>query len=39
MGRLINPDTGELAPPKVQKAIKEDWFKKAIKKGLNLLEE
>ena len=30
-GNLVDPDTGELAPPSVQKVMKETWFQKAIK--------
>ena len=30
-GNLVDPDTGELDPPSVQKVMKETWFQKAIK--------
>ena len=38
-GNLVDPDTGELAPPSVQKVMKETWFQKVIKKGLKILGE
>ena len=38
-GNLINPKTGELAPPKVQKVTGESWFQRAIEKGLQILGE
>lgn len=38
-GNLVSIETKEIAPPRVRKVLKEDWFKKAIKKGLNILGE
>ena len=38
-GNLVDPDTGKLAPPRVQKVMKETWFQNAIKKGLKILGE
>ena len=39
--KLVNPDpdNGELAPPRVQKVLKEEWFQKALKKALKILGE
>lgn len=38
-GNLVDPNTGELAPPKAQKVTKEPWFQKAIEKALSILGE
>ena len=38
-GNLINPKTGELAPPRVQKVTGESWLQRAIEKGLQILGE
>ena len=38
-GNLVDPDTGELAPSRVQKVTEETWFQNAIKKGLKILGE
>ncbi len=38
-GKLFNSDTGELAPPSIQKVMNEGWFKKAIVKALSILGE
>lgn len=38
-GKLVDPETGELAPPKVQKVLEEKWFQKAIEKASNILGE
>lgn len=38
-GKLISPDTGEVAPNKVQKVMEQKWFQNAIEKGLKILGE
>ena len=38
-GKLVDPSTGEAAPPKVQKVLGEKWFRKAIEKALEILGE
>ena len=37
--KLVRPKTEELAPPRVQKVLKEVWFQKALKKALKILGE
>lgn len=37
--KLINPNTGEMAPNKIQKVMEEKWFQDAIQKGLSILGE
>ena len=37
--KLVHPDNDELAPPRVQKVLKEEWFQKALKKALKILGE
>ena len=36
---LVDQLTKELAPPKVQKIVNSEWFKKAVKKALKILGE
>ena len=38
-GQLVNPKSGNPAPPRVQRVLKQDWFQKAIGKALNILGE
>ena len=37
--KLVHRKTKELAPPRVQKVLKEEWFQKALKKALKILGE
>ena len=37
--KLVYRKTKELAPPRVQKVLKEEWFQKALKKALKILGE
>ena len=37
--KLVHRKTEELAPPRVQKVLKEEWFQKALKKALKILGE
>lgn len=38
-GKLVDPSTGELAPPIVQKVLESSWFQKAIDKAIDILGE
>ena len=38
-GKILDPDTGKMAPPRVQRVTKEPWFQKAIEKALKYLGE
>ena len=37
--KLVDPHSGELAPPRVQKVLEQDWFRKAIDKAKKILGE
>ena len=37
--KLVDPDSGALAPPAVQRVLNNSWFQKAIKKALEILGE
>lgn len=38
-GKFVNPENKELASPKIQSVLQKEWFRKAIKKALEILGE